>query len=77
MDAKALYLDLLKRCLTNMIYQDPGKLMGDDLPFDLRTRAEGQDWPMVAHTMIGIKRLDALHYCVEDVLDRKVPGDFI
>jgi hypothetical protein len=77
MDAKALYLDLLKRCLTNMIYQDPGRLMGSDLPFDLRTRAEGRDWPMVAHTMIGIKRLDALHFCVEDVLDRKVPGDFI
>ena len=78
MDAKALYLDLLKRCLTNMIYQDPGRLMvGGELHFDLHARAEGQDWPLVAHTMIGIKRLDALHYCVEDVLDRKVPGDFI
>ncbi|HJS38916.1 MAG TPA: TylF/MycF family methyltransferase [Burkholderiales bacterium] len=76
-DAKDLYLDLLKRCLTNMIYQDPGRLLGSDLAFDLRTRAEGLDWPKVAHTMIGIKRLDALHYCVEDVLDRRVPGDFI
>jgi hypothetical protein len=76
-DAKALYLDLLKRCLTNMIYQDPGRLHGSDVPFDLHTRAEGRDWPLVAHTMIGIKRLDALHYCVEDVLDRGVPGDFI
>jgi O-methyltransferase len=27
--------------------------------------------------MIGIKRLDALHYCVKDVLERGVPGDFI
>lgn len=76
-DAKKLYLDLLKRCLTNMIYQDPGTLAGEDLPFSLRNRGEGRDWPVVAHTMIGIKRLDALHFCVEDVLDRGVPGDFI
>jgi Macrocin-O-methyltransferase (TylF) len=76
-DAKDLYLDLLKRCLTNMIYQDAGVLGGEPVPFDLHHRGEGRDWPAVAHTMIGIKRLDALHYCVEDVLNCKVPGDFI
>ncbi len=76
-DAKKLYLDLLKRCLTNMIYQDPGTFHGQARPFDVRNRGEGRDWPVVAHTMIGIKRLDALHFCVEDVLDRAVPGDFI
>lgn len=75
--AQDLYLDLLKRCLTNMIYQDPATLRGVHRPFDLRSRAEGVDWPVVAHTMIGIKRLDALHFFVQDVLDRGVPGDFI
>lgn len=75
--AKDLYLDLLKRCLTNVIYQDAGTLYGKEQPFNLRSRGEGLDWPQVAHTMIGIKRLDALHYCVEDVLERRVPGDFI
>jgi len=75
--AKDLYLDLLKRCLANVIYQDPGTLDGKELPFDLRSRGEGRDWPARAHTMIGIKRLDALHYCIEDVLNREVPGDFI
>lgn len=75
--AKDLYLDLLKRCLTNLIYQDPATLRGKELPFDLGNRVEGRDWPAVAHTMIGIKRLDALHFCVEDVLNRAVPGDFI
>jgi hypothetical protein len=72
-----LYLDLLKRCLTNMIYQDPATLRGEQRPFELGIRIEGRDWPVVAHTMIGIKRLDALHFCVEDVLERAVPGDFI
>src|SRR3970282_2252608 len=72
-----LYLDLLKRCLTNMIYQDSTTLRGEQRPFELGIRIEGRDWPVVAHTMIGIKRLDALHFCVEDVLERGVPGDFI
>ncbi|MEO8717995.1 MAG: TylF/MycF family methyltransferase [Burkholderiales bacterium] len=74
---KDLYLDLLKRCLTNMIYQDPNTTRGKRLPFEFGRRAEGRDWPDEAHTMIGIKRLDALHYCVEEVLNRGVPGDFI
>lgn len=75
--AKELYLDLLKRCLTNTIYQDPGILRGEERAFDMRTRGQGHDWPAVAHTMIGIKRLDALHFCVEDVLNRGVAGDLI
>jgi len=75
--AQRLYLDLLKRCLCNMIYQDPSILSGRHLAFELGNRVEGRDVPSVAHTMIGIKRLDALHYCVLDVLDRGVPGDLI
>lgn len=75
--AKDLYLDLLKRCLNNIIYQDPSTLLGEFLPFDIRNRGEGKSWPVVAHTMIGVKRLDALHYCVEDVLARGIPGDLM
>lgn len=75
--AKELYLDLLKCCLTNTIYRDPGILRGEPRPFDIHDRGEGRDWPAVAHTMIGIKRLDALHFCVEDALNRGVAGDLI
>jgi O-methyltransferase len=46
-------------------------------PFDPAARAEGRDWPPVAHTMVGIKRLDNLQFCIEDVLRRKVPGDLM
>lgn len=74
---KQLYLDLMKRCLSNLIYQDPSVLRGKDRPFDLRNRVEGRDWPANAHTMIGIHRLDNLHFCVEDVLARNVPGDLM
>lgn len=75
---RQLYLDLMKRCLTNTIYGD-----GSVHPADVRdhfveeARIEGRDWPNIAHTMIGVKRLDNLQYCMEDVLRRGVPGDFI
>jgi O-methyltransferase len=40
-------------------------------------RAEGRDWPAIALTMVGAKRLDNLHACIETVLADGVPGDFI
>ncbi len=75
--AKQLYLDLLKRCLSNVIYRDPSSLHGEARAFDLASRVEGRDWPNQAHTMIGLHRLDNLHFCVEDVLARGVPGDLM
>jgi O-methyltransferase len=40
-------------------------------------RSVGRDWPLFAQTMIGLRRLDNLHDCVVDVLERKVPGNLI
>jgi O-methyltransferase len=40
-------------------------------------RAEGKDWPALALTMVGAKRLDNLQHCVLAVLKDGVPGDFI
>lgn len=57
---KQLYLDLLKRCLSNVIYRDHSTLFGKDQAFDLGMRIEGRDWPAVAHTMIGLQRLLSL-----------------
>ena len=33
--------------------------------------------PMLAHTMIGLKRLDNLQFCIENALANEVPGDLI
>jgi O-methyltransferase len=44
---------------------------------DRHEREEGKDWPSMAHTMIGFKRLANLQYCVETALRDQVPGDFI
>jgi O-methyltransferase len=45
--------------------------------FDGAARTEGKDWPAEADTMIGLKRLDNLHACIETVIQDRIPGDFI
>jgi O-methyltransferase len=40
-------------------------------------RGEGRDWPADAETMIGLKRLDNIQFCIERILEDGVPGDFI
>lgn len=99
-----LYLNLMKRCLTNMIYHDYEysdfipwnktkrfffqKLLTPLLQrtntkiirpynFDENKRVLGLDWSPMAHTMIGLKRLDNLQYCVEQVIKNNIPGDLI
>jgi O-methyltransferase len=47
------------------------------LPIRLEDRMEGRDWPAVGLTMIGMKRLNALQQCAEEVLAKNVPGDFV
>jgi O-methyltransferase len=75
---KDLYLDLMKKCLIDLIYADVEKNPNLQFePFDEAKRLEGRDWPTYAHTMIGMKRLDNLQFCVEGVLARGVPGDLI
>jgi hypothetical protein len=63
-----LYLDLMKRTLTDSIYSDGMHRAGVE---------DGDSWPSHAHSMIGLSGLDNLQSCVEDVLANDVPGDFI
>ena len=113
-DAIARYLDLIKRCLTDLIYiNDPfidygpyekresrsrwkeRLLSAIDLAlrshhmriFEARStrtltqvqeqRLLGKVWPVRAHTMIGLKRLDNLQFCVAQVLRDGISGDLI
>jgi len=82
--ARRLYLDLLKRCLLNLIYEDPAiRFTWDDsdqstlVPFDCEKRCSGLDWPSHAHTMIGMRRLDNIETLVTNVLETDIPGDLI
>ncbi|MFN0085045.1 MAG: TylF/MycF family methyltransferase [Blastocatellia bacterium] len=106
--ARSLYLDLMKRCLTNWIYGEAEARLFErqrevglapaanglsrntwnaieqvrrDIEaqdrFDPALRAEGLDWPPTAHTMIGLKRLENIQFCVESALANGIPGDLI
>ncbi len=77
-NTKDLYLDLMKKCLTDSIYQDPGySLHHQGAQYHQKERENGLDWPERAHTMIGMHRLNNLQFCIEDVLTNNIPGDFI
>lgn len=76
---KNLYLELMKLCLTNSIYQDSSTAWNNpqSTTYQQEIRENGLDWPNVAHTMIGLHRLNNLQFCVEDVLKNKIEGDLI
>jgi len=44
---------------------------------DPALRADGNDWPPTAETMVGRLRLEQVRSCVESVLADNVPGDLI
>ncbi|MFC4013733.1 TylF/MycF family methyltransferase [Nonomuraea purpurea] len=74
-----LYLDLMKKTLTNTIYQDAPLPIGQQQVdgYQAAQREKGRDWPSVAHTMVGRVRLDYLERCMRQVVEDEVPGDFI
>ena len=91
-DATTLYLELMKACLTNSIYDDDLDLRSGMTTLDPASgkivcvagaavsRQEkylGHLWPSRAHTMIGIPRLNNLQQCVESVLAEGVAGDLL
>jgi O-methyltransferase len=107
-----LYLDLMKKVLTFLLWDEPGislealegwgplspvpQEMVHQLkqaqqalqPFGLQivksfnepyaVRVEGRGaWPACADSMIGLRRMDNIQYCMEHVLENRIPGDFI
>mgnify|MGYP006188173399 CR=1 FL=1 len=54
-------------------------LMNDrKTPEDRRmARIDGNDWPFLAETMVGLKRLDNIQTLIEDILKNNIQGDLI
>lgn len=52
-------------------------VVDQDRDNDPTQRETGTGWPSLAHTMVGIKRLDNLQLCAESVLIDGIPGDFL
>lgn len=59
------YLELLKLYLTRQDFGRP------------QYAGVGTDFPKTAETMLTLARLDNLHGCIRDVLEKRVPGDLI
>ena len=45
--------------------------------FDWEVRRNGQDWPLFAYTMVGLKRLENVQFCIENVIRDGVPGELV
>lgn len=72
------YLDLVKRQLIRYDFRPNSDSAGDAASARRAPdRAEGRDWPLVAETMIGFRRLDNLEMCIRKVVNDGVPGDLI
>jgi O-methyltransferase len=75
---RELYTHLLLRCLVDGIYGEP--MEGPWWPgnkFDRGPRPAGPLGPTVAHTMVGVDRLESLRQLTQQALDENIPGDFI
>lgn len=86
--ARDLYIELLEKIVINEIYKDPPILSERARKRALvrgvepglhseRSRRLGLDWPSVAHSMIGRKRMENLRFCATNVLENGIEGDFI
>ncbi len=76
--ARELYADLLVRNLVDGIYGEPWA--GPWRPgnkFDRGPHPQGLLGPTVAHTMVGVDRLNNVRRLMQAALDENIPGDFI
>jgi O-methyltransferase len=75
---RELYTDLLIRCLVDGVYGEPmeGPWRHGN-KFDRGHRPAGLLGPTVAHTMVGVDRLESLRQLTQQAIDENIPGDFI
>lgn len=59
------------------IFQKRGYYVCQKQEFTEEKRNNGLDWPTYADSMIGLKRMNNLQYCVEQVVQNNIPGDLI
>ena len=69
---KKLAVSLISRVLRSKRLQ-----LVEQRTFGPDQREEGMIWPVYAETMIGLKRLDNLRFCVETVIREHIEGDLI
>ncbi|MBN4061456.1 TylF/MycF family methyltransferase [bacterium AH-315-G11] len=71
------YLSLMAKCLVGTIYEDSPLEVNGLKGFDAQNREYGWDWPSMAHSMIGSKRMENVRLLTESVLGNQIEGDVI
>ncbi len=75
MSATELYLDLLKKVLTNTLHREEPSIDASAPAFLMGFLDHYINGP--ATTMLPLSRMDNILTCAKDVIARNVPGDFI
>lgn len=63
--------------ILSKILSKRGLFLYHKLKFDPTMREIGKDHPIMAHTMVGLRRMNNIQFCIEDVLEKNVQGDLI
>jgi O-methyltransferase len=69
-----------KRRIANFVGEAAGRVnveIAYKKAYDPTLREVGRDWPARAESMIGLRRMENIQYCVQAVVDEEVPGDLI
>lgn len=78
--SQEVYVDRSMRLSKRLLFAELNKRgyrIYQSKPFDAHAREMGKDWPSIGYSMVGLKRLDNLQFCVETVLKDDVPGDLL
>jgi len=68
--------EIVEQCQARQLYLMRLRSMVPELRNIGRDYEDGFGYPQ-AHTMIGLKRLDNIKFCIESILSRNIPGDLI
>ena len=78
-ELRQMYLDIVRKTILGFTYRDPSfdAGRGQQVPFNQEARELGEDWPILAQSMAGNKRLQNIQTLAEDIFSNNIPGDFI
>lgn len=78
-ELRQMYLDIVRKTILGFTYRDPSfdAGRGQQVPFNQEARELGEDWPILAQSMAGNKRLQNIQILAEDIFANNIPGDFI
>lgn len=76
---RQLYLDIVRKTILGMTYRDPSlnASNGTQVQYNHDAREAGEDWPILAHSMAGNKRMLNIQTLADQVIANNILGDFV